>query len=79
MLRLSRKKLNEFGLNFTSIVAITTDGVAVIKKLCGLIDAEHQLCLAHSLQLAVIKVLYNLNFSEPKSCAEESSNEDCDD
>ena len=78
MLRLNRKKLNEFELNFTSIVAITTDGAAVMKKLGGLVDTEHQLCLAHGLQLAVIKILQNLNFSEPESCAEEPLNEYCD-
>ena len=33
---------------------------------------------AHGLQLSVIKVLYNLNFSEPESCEEDPSNEDCD-
>lgn len=72
------KKLHEFGLNLTNIVAITTDGAAVMKKLGGLVDAEHQLCLAHGLQLAVVKVLYNQFLSEPESCAEEPSNEDSD-
>jgi len=49
-----------------------------MKKLGGFVDAEHQLCLAHGLQLSVIKVLYNLNFSKPDSCGEEPSNKDCD-
>jgi len=48
-LDLVEKKLNEFGLNFTSIFPITTDGAAVMKKLGGLVDAEQQLCLAHGL------------------------------
>jgi len=37
-LDLVEKILTEFGLNFTSIVAITTDGAAVMKKLGGLVQ-----------------------------------------
>lgn len=53
------KKLSEFQLGFTNIVSITTDGASVMKKVGKLIDPHHQLCIAHGIQLAVIKVLYN--------------------
>lgn len=69
-------KLEEFGLNFNGIVSITTDGAAVMKKLGLSLNTDHQLCLAHGIQLAVIKVLYKKNIVEPVSVSGESSEED---
>lgn len=40
------------------VVAITTDGAAVMKKVGKLISASQQLCFAHAIQLAVLSVLY---------------------
>lgn len=41
------------------IVAITTDGASVMKKVGKIINADQQLCLAHGIQLAILEVLYN--------------------
>lgn len=50
---------------WNDIVAIMTDGAAVMKKVGRLISASQQLCFAHGLQLGVINVLYKvLNQSE---------------
>lgn len=56
-----KSKLKEFGISLANIVSVTTDGASVMKKTLKLIDANHQLCLVHGIQLAVIKVLYNKN------------------
>lgn len=60
---LIKNKLEEFGIFFKNIVSITTDGASVMKKVIKIIDVNvnHQLCLAHGIQLAVIKVLYSKN------------------
>lgn len=69
-------KIEEFGFNFNDIVSVTTDGAAVMKKLdLNLpLQTHHQLCLAHGIQLAVIKVLYKKNAVE--SVTDESSDEE---
>ena len=52
-------KLGEFGLSLEKdIVCICTDGASVMRKVGKLISAEQQLCYAHTLQLAVLDVLY---------------------
>lgn len=72
------KKLSEFQLGFTNIVSITTDGVSVMKKVGKLIDPHHQLCIAHGIQLAVIKVLYNnkTDLHEANKLRDENIDED---
>ena len=56
---LIEEKLENFDLCLDKdVVSITTDGAAVMKKVGKLIEPEQQLCLAHAIQLAVIKVLY---------------------
>lgn len=61
-------KLNIFNISLASdIIAITTDGAAVMKKVGRLIDASQQLCLAHGIQLAVLSVLYKHTPEEPLS------------
>nr|AFH08794.1 raptor [Schmidtea mediterranea] len=58
---LIENKLKEFA----NIVSITTDGASVMKKAVKLINENNQLCLAHIIQLAIIKVLYiKNNFDE---------------
>ena len=53
------QKLNEFGVNFEKdIVAITTDGCAMMKKLGRSIASLHQLCYAHGLQLVIQDIFY---------------------
>lgn len=49
-----KAKLENFGLNLSvDIVAIITDGASVMKKVGRLIPANHHLCMAHELQLAL--------------------------
>ncbi len=76
-------KLKEFGISLKSIISITTDGASVMKKTVKLTDANHQLCLAHGIQLAVIQVLYNKNnFEEIEDLVQEPVQlpniQDCD-
>lgn len=52
-------KLNVFGLDVErDIVSICTDGASVMVKVGNLLKAEHQLCFAHGVHLAVQDVLY---------------------
>ena len=52
-------KLNEFGVDLESdIVAITTDGCAMMKKLIRIIPPFQQLCYAYGLQLSIQDVFY---------------------
>ncbi|KAL0895021.1 hypothetical protein ABMA27_013490 [Loxostege sticticalis] len=54
------KKLQDFEIELNlDVIAATTDGAAVMKKVGRLLSAHHQLCFAHGLQLAVLEVLYN--------------------
>ena len=56
---LLQAKLAEFGLSLEKdIVCVCTDGASVMSKVGRLISAEHQLCYAHGVQLAVLDVLY---------------------
>lgn len=59
-LELLKNRLIAFNLILDSdIVAITTDGPKVMLKVGRLTKAEHQLCLAHGIQLGVLDALYN--------------------
>jgi len=65
---LLQAKLAEFGLRLENdIVCICTDGASVMSKVGRLISAEHQLCYAHGVQLAVVDVLYKSNASATSS------------
>ena len=55
---LLEKKLLQFGLQIDKIFGMTTDGAPVMVKVGKLVEAEHQLCIVHGIQLAVIDVLY---------------------
>ena len=57
----------EFGIRMESgVVSLTSDGAPAMKKLGRISMLEHQLCIAHGVQLAVIDTLYEqpsqLNF-----------------
>jgi hypothetical protein len=65
-IKLLTEKLSMFGLNLDNdIVCIVTDGASVMTKTGKLINAQHQLCIAHGIQLAVLDVLY-------KNCTRQS-------
>ena len=54
-----REKLLEFKVLLDShIVALVSDGAAMMLKMGHEIHTEHQVCLAHGLHLAVIELLY---------------------
>ena len=53
------KKLSEYGVEIEKdVIAHTTDGASVCKKMGKLLKIVHQLCLAHGMHLAVCDVLY---------------------
>ena len=83
-------KLNEFGVNFEKdIVAITTDGCSMMKKLGRSISSLHQLCYAHGLQLMIQDTFYQKHnedieiFSDGSGTDDEDNtttlDDDCDD
>ena len=83
-------KLNEFGVNFEKdIVAITTDGCSMMKKLGRSIASLHQLCYAHGLQLVIQDTFYQKHnedieiFSDGSGTDDEDNttalDDDCDD
>lgn len=63
-IELVNERLGDFGLSLKNIVAITTDGAAVMTKVGRLIEAHQQLCFAHAIQLAVISVIYKQPINE---------------
>lgn len=72
IVKLIDERLHRFHLETKAhIVNLTTDGPKVMKKVGRLFDAEHQLCIVHGLQLAVVEVLY-------KKQPEEDSEADCE-
>lgn len=84
-IQLLKSKLQIFGLSLESdIICITTDGASVMKKIGRLITPEHQLCIVHGIQLAVLSVLYkqnvitNTNFESDSDLIEDSDDDDRD-
>lgn len=54
-------KLKTFDISFKNhIVAVTTDGASVMKKLGSTCFAENMLCLNHAIHLAVVDVFYKV-------------------
>lgn len=52
-------KTEQYGISLEKdVMAITTDGASVMKKVGNEVPATHQVCLAHGIHLAVIDVLY---------------------
>jgi len=76
-IELLRQKLSAFKVDFESIFSITTDGASVMKKVGSEISTNHQLCLVHGIQLAVIQVLYKILPTEDAS-TEKTEDEDDD-
>lgn len=57
--KLLEEVLSEYGLSLSEdVVAATTDGASLMKKVGKLISADHHVCLAHGIHLAVTSVLY---------------------
>ncbi|XP_011859119.1 PREDICTED: uncharacterized protein LOC105556635 [Vollenhovia emeryi] len=53
-------KLNIYNISLDyDIVAITTDGASVMKKVGKIVNTDQQICLVHGIQLAILEVLYN--------------------
>lgn len=70
-------KLQIFDLSLQSdIVAITTDGASVMKKVGDIIPADHQICLVHGIQLAVIEVMYSRRENEVENSADDDVDDD---
>lgn len=53
-----KKKLSQFNIHLEHIISITTDEASIMQKVGRLLNVHHQLCLAHGIQLAIVKVLY---------------------
>jgi len=56
-LEILQTKLTTFDLCSDDFIGITTDGASVMRKLGSYLSVIHQLCLAHGMQLAVLKIL----------------------
>lgn len=78
-LSLVEEKLKDFNLDISKdIVGVTTDGASVMVKLGKIIEAEHQQCMAHCINLAITDVLYKstLNPSVDIDVVEQNYNDD---
>lgn len=59
LLNLVAKRLQNYELRIDeNIVCLVTDGTSTMRKIGRISGSEHQLCLAHGIQLAVMEVLY---------------------
>ena len=68
VLQMVTDKLKLFNISLEEdVVATVTDGPSVMVKFGNICPAEHQLCFAHGIQLAVNDILY----SKPKEQSEE--------
>lgn len=76
-LRILKERLSEFDISLeTDIVAIVTDGPNVMIKVGRLVCTEHQLCLAHGINLAVCDVLYEKhNYLQHSPTSDDTLNE----
>lgn len=70
-MKLIETRLEDFGLiPERDIINLTTDGPKVMVKVGKLFVSEHQLCIVHGLQLAVIEVLYK---NQPNEAPEDEA------
>jgi len=68
----------------SDIVGICTDGASVMTKVGKVVEAKHQLCYAHGVQLAILDVLYhrklecayNTTASDASACERDSDDDD---
>ena len=62
------EKVQQFGLDFTrNINGIASDGCSLMKRLGKDCNILHQLCVAHSVHLAVTKTMYQPKKPQPES------------
>ena len=78
-----KKRLNDFGVDYSLVLAAITDGAPVMGSFAGKIGLEQVICLAHTIQKAIDDVLYpkkkkSTQETEPEDLQEDSDNEDDD-
>jgi hypothetical protein len=70
------RRLQTFGISLKEhIVACTTDGASVMRRMGSDIGCEHQMCLAHCVHLAVCDVIY-AKVGEDQGSSSETDDED---
>jgi len=71
--------LESFHLKFEKyVIAVTSDGAAVMEKFGKLSPSIHQLCYNHAIHLAVLKVFYNTNAEQYENESDGSSESSSD-
>jgi hypothetical protein len=75
LLQTVKEKLSVFDLDMQKdVVSLITDGARVMLKIKTISGLEHQLCVAHGVQLAVLDTLYDSpTASKEKFCEEVAS------
>jgi hypothetical protein len=77
-LELITVKLNSFNISLEKdIVAIMSDGTAIMEKFGGMSPAHQQLCYNHGLHLAVLKAIYTKKKDDNED--EDDDDDDVDD
>jgi hypothetical protein len=72
-------KLGDFGMDKDrDVVSFITDGAAVMKKIGRISGVEHQYCIVHGIQLAVLDVLYKKKKND-KTSSENLNEEEVED
>lgn len=72
---LLENKLKELNIPIQQITSIITDGASLMKKVSRIINVKNQLCIAHGIHLAVLKVLY-VNSTNGQAADKFNENED---
>lgn len=66
-----KQRLNDFDITVDNhIIALVSDGAAVMICVGNKLNIEHQVCLAHGFHLAVIKSLYRTSSADKSKCSE---------
>ena len=73
---LVEERLQQFGVHFrNNVVAFTTDGAPVAKKMAKVAGVQRQLCLAHGIHLGVCDILYDKKDATRQSSGDHDSDE----
>ena len=67
IIELVKKRLEKFGLDINLVVSCITDGASIMVKFGQIVNAIHQICLAHAIHLCVTDVLYEKKKKSRKS------------